>query len=352
MKGWIGKSNRNIGKKVRMLVVSVAIVFLAIPLLAALGQILMPGFVGASSYPADPFEYPDLLDEPDEEEDDEVDNDDPDEDPPRFIKRYDFEYVSASEIRDIVGNLGIDVQTVIFPTNAYTMWVRGTEENHDRLSEFISEADNPENEMALDYQLIPTRYITPDRAVQLLEESGVTLDRYFNYGRNLVVFDADALARWDEIVSLIRGFDSPRGQEEVVFTYESDNLSARETADLLQSIGLDGVRVEEFNHSELGTEIIIICPPDMQHRVESVLSTLDGDRKTIRAPLLTVQGEDARAELSAIRSLLSELSGISRTRMTISENISGDSDNPKRVLWVEETPENVTLLEELLNQIN
>lgn len=68
-------------------------------------------------------------------------------------------------------------------------------------------------------------------------------------------------------------------------------------------------------------------------------------------PLITKSGDGARRQLEARRTLLSQMSGVPEGSMFISDNMSGDINNPQFVLWAEESPEVIKLLEELIAKL-
>ncbi len=347
MKGAREESRFRHMARARTVALCLFFIVLGVPVLSALaggGYSTSPAT--ASSYPGDPFRLPRMLEEEDIEEEPEEE--------PRVIRRYSTEHVPARVIQDLVGTLGIDVQTVIFPTNAYVMWVRGTEDAHARLRDVMMTADVRGNQMSLDYQMLTLQYITPDRAVDLLEEIGIDLERYFYYGLTLVVFDEEILNRWEEVAELVRSFDGPPSHREVVFTYSLEHLSVDDAGGILGSMDLEGVTTRPFDYpdSDIAHEMIVICPPHLEDHVRAVLADIDSRRSSVRMPLDSARGEGAREELMGKRGLLARLSGLSERSMRISENLMGDDDDPWYVLWVEETPDNIQLLQSLLDEFN
>ncbi len=71
-----------------------------------------------------------------------------------------------------------------------------------------------------------------------------------------------------------------------------------------------------------------------------------------RVPVASASGENATARLDSQRKVLAELTGVSAGRMSISGNLSGDSDNPHHILWVEESPAKVEAVLNMVEKIH
>ncbi len=331
----------------RAVAICVLLIVVGVPFLGAIaggGYGASPA--AASSYPGDPFRLPRMLE-------DEEPEDDPEEEP-RVIRRHTTQHVPAEVIQEVAGSLGIDVQTVIFPTNSHAMWARGTEEAHAELRDLLNTADAAENHISLGYEMLSLEYISPERAVDLLEDVGLELERYFYFGSALVVLDDEVVNQWGEVADMLQTFDAPPAQEEVIFTFSLEHLSASDASGILDSMGFEGVSVRPFDYpdEDIARELVVVCPPHLEDRVHSTLEDIDGRRSSIRMPLDSARGEGARDELEGKRGLLSRLSGVSDRAMRISQNLTGDDDDPWYVLWVEETPDNIQLLQSLLDEFD
>jgi len=101
----------------------------------------------------------------------------------------------------------------------------------------------------------------------------------------------------------------------------------------------------------------MLCPPELENQVRSALGSLDGTRTKTKMPVLTVKGSSESGSnphqgLVTTRELLSELSGVPLGSFAISGNLSGDGKNPMYALWVEETPDNIMMIKDLIKELN
>ncbi len=166
-----------------------------------------------------------------------------------------------------------------------------------------------------------------------------------------MVFDRDLLDRWDEITDLVQHLDKPSARDSKVFVYTLRNTSASDAISRLNGLGFSRLAAQPFNYSELSKEIMVVCAPEEYDEIVEALGVIDTIRRPIRVPLLTVDGDNARKQLEARRTLLSQLSGVPESSMHISDNLSGDVNDPEYVLWVEESPEVIQRLESLLDRL-
>ncbi len=339
-------------KKWRLLDKIVAVCVLGILVGAAFGIISAhPGNAGASDDPnegqapsGDPFEPPE-----DFESAVVVDGEDREE--PLYLRRYDLQHIDPDTLMPLISGLGIDVRTVRVDANRRTIWARGTGKSLWQLGELITAVDRAENKLSIGYASIVTEHITPSRMIAHLSEVGLSPDRYITVGRTLMIFDRALLDRWSEVVDLASRVDTPASRDSRVFIYTLRNTAGEDAAERLNTIGFSDVQTQTFNYPELSKEIMVICPPEVYDEVVEALATIDTIRRRVRVPLITVSGDNARRQLEARRTLLSQLSGVPEGSMHISDNISGNINSPEYVLWVEESPEVVKQLEALLNRL-
>ncbi len=298
------------------------------------------------SYPEktsdDPFQPPWMMQPEPEEEDAEPEEE-------LVLQRFDLAHITAQEVEELVGQIGIEVNLLLLHARPHLFWAYGTEKSMEDLDELISELDRPDSRLSLQYEMIQTENVSSDRMVELLEDAGITFERYILFGDSIFVFDEEVLARWDAVEELVRRLDGPAGRETVVFVYRLNYLAAQDAAALLEDMGVQGIRTETYteNYSRYSREIIVITPPEKQSEVRSVLRTIDRAQSRIKVPLTSAA---SRSQLRAKRELLNDLSGVPTGRMHISEDI-GDEDNPQYVLWAEVTPQRAEMLRELLEEL-
>ncbi len=268
-----------------------------------------------------------------------------------YFREYQLDHITADTLIPMISAIGISLNSVSVDTNPDTIWARGTATALAQLRELIRAVDIPANslrETPLDFGVITTYHITPERLVTLMGDLGVAPDRYLVMNRRLFVFDEDVLARWPEIELLAGQVDNASSRDRVVFVYELSNTAAEDAASRLEAVGFDSVSTQTFNYPGLSRDLMVICEPHTRDEVTEALRVIDGRLRRIRIPIDSTRGDNALRELEARRRLLSQISGLPESRFEISPNISGNINDPHYVMWVEETPETVKMLEEIL----
>lgn len=271
----------------------------------------------------------------------------------RILKRFNLGYVSADKVKPLASTLEIPVTVIALDANNRAIWAQGTEDALERFEQLIKAIDVPENQDAISlyYKTVTTTYVSPARIVEILNDMGLVPNQYVIVKNKLYVFDKEIVYRWAQVTSILKEMDTPDAADQTVFVYQLKYTTAKDTAERLET-AFTSVRTVTFNYPELGQEMVVMCPPYMSSEVTKTLSVLDGFRQKIRVPVDSRTGDLAVDKLKAIRVLIRELTDVPVGSMYISENLSADSDEPWHVLWVEETPEKIKQIEELLEQLN
>lgn len=271
------------------------------------------------------------------------------------LERLDLLYLNAEIIKPLIEQLALSAQVITMPVNPQAIWVQGTPAAVERLKELIAILDQPENagfETKLDMARFRLNYMDAGKMKLLLKEAGIA--------EEYIISDETAHLLWVfgpscnlEIArELIAAVDLPENSEQLphIFIYQFNNISAIDAAERLNEMAVfNGVKTLTFNYPEISSELLVICPFHRTEQVYSTLGLLDEARRRIRMP---VDSAGKRSALAAKRELLAELTGISISRMHISANLSGDSENPYYVLWVEETPDKVQQVRDMVEIID
>ncbi|QGG46585.1 energy transducer TonB [Heliorestis convoluta] len=281
-----------------------------------------------------------------------------------FLQRFDLVFVKAPVIRSLINELNIPVKSLLLQSNENAIWVQGTVQELHKVRELIYVIDRIENEaieeeesdetevvepFSLEYRIITTTQIPPERVLQLLTEMGIHLERYLTMDQRLLVFDQELFEHWEEIEKTIAELDTIRAREQTVFVYPLKNIVAGDAAAWLNEFNFGpDVRVVPNNADRFSKEILVISPPHKESTVRGAIERLDRVGTKIRLPV--EDGNDANV-LNARRSLLSELSGVPVSSFRISRDI-GPVGNPRYILWVEETPDKIQLIKDLNRQVN
>ncbi|CCO08888.1 hypothetical protein [Desulforamulus hydrothermalis] len=205
------------------------------------------------------------------------------------LTRFDTNYIKTDKLKSMLSELGIQgVKSVVLDTNPHVIWVQGTAAGLKKVKEVIASVDIPEQ----------------------AEEDDKTR-----------------------------------------FVYKLTYIVAEDAAKRLEKFGFPDVQTITTDGDRYGHEIMVICPKKIETQVKSALNSLDMPRQKTKAPLITAKGDYAHQALASARDLLSQLSGVPVGNMSISRNL-GTSKSPAHVLWVEETPDKIRLLRDLIQEMD
>jgi len=278
-----------------------------------------------------------------------------------LLTRFDTCYVPAAKIIAMVKELGLDdsLKVLSIDTNPNVFWAQGTVQSLRKVRELVSAVDTAENresavssQVPLEYKTLTLTQIPPSRAVELLKEAGVEITHCLKLDNRLLVFDRTLFPMWDQVESLVAQLDIQPANKYKVFVYQLKNIVAADAAARLKEFGFEDVKTVTYSNDRFGRELLVICPPYLETSVRSALSSLDGVRSKTKMPVLTMTGTSSYEGLVAVRELLSELSDVPVGSFSISRNLSGDEDNPVYALWVEETPDRIMLIKDLIGELN
>ena len=316
---------------------------------------------------------------------DRPENADP-EDPERLVslelKRFNLNHISAEMLQDVLGEFLADddediiLQSIVLDTNPQTLWVQGSSRALTILRELIATFDIPENsEAAQPLKRYNLQYISASKLEGLAGELDISMRSLIIQANPRVFWVQAAPQELEKLEELISAVDRSENlaSAQTVFIYTLENTLAVDIEERLEAFGFghegvaadgdtafileddgaddDAVQVVTFSYSEYSREVLVVCPPYLESQVRSSLAKLDEARQRIRVPVASASGEGARSRLVAQRELLSELTGVSISRMNISTNLSGDSANPYYLLWIDESPDKIQLVEEMVGSI-
>ncbi|MEW5952882.1 MAG: STN domain-containing protein [Bacillota bacterium] len=267
------------------------------------------------------------------------------------LTRFNTYFISSSELSGLIEELGLSLKSITIGANPNVIWAEGTVQELKKVRELIYAVDTAENQQSLEYKTLTLTQISPDRAVEILYEAGIEVKKFVLLDNRLLVFDRELFPRWDQVETLFESLDVQGASKQKAFVYQLKNITAKDAAERLEEFAFEEVKTITPNYEQFGKEVIVICPPYLESQVRSALVTLDGARQKVRVPVDTKTGPGAHQGLNAKRSLLSELSGVPVGSMYISSNLSGDSNAPEYVLWVEETPDKVQLIKNLIDEM-
>lgn len=275
-----------------------------------------------------------------------------------ILTRFDTTHVAASKVIALLGSLGIPLKSVTLDTNTHAFWVQGTVQALQKVQEVVYSVDRAENadspalDISLEYKTIATTQIPPDRAVKILDDIGIKLKHYVKLGDRVLVFDKDWFSKWDQIDALLSQLDVATSKDQTTFIYQLKNIVAKDAKSRLAEFNLGAeVKAISYNNDKFAKDVLIICPTYLEKQVRSALADLDLTVSKSRVP---VASSESFSGLNTERTLLSELSGIPLSHFNISGNV-GTSDvsngSAKYVLWLEETPDRIQMVKDLVGEM-
>ena len=273
-----------------------------------------------------------------------------------ILTRFEIHFITAAKVKDLIGQLNIPEVTVLtVDANPNAIWVQGNDESLQKVQDLIyavDTEDNSEEGENLNYREIKTNNISPSRVLEVLNAAGLKVEHYVRLQNILVVFDQNILKRWDQVENLIKDFDFKGAESQTVYTYQLSNIVVGDAEKWLQEFDFAGEIkiVTPNNYDRFGQQITVICPPYLVKQVREALYQLDLPKKAIKVPVMTVNDKSGFYILDAKRSLISELTGIPQSKMHISKNL-GTVSEPEYVLWVEETPNKIQEIKDMLEEM-
>lgn len=269
---------------------------------------------------------------------------------------YNLNHISAEKLDDIINEIGLSIHTVVVEENPYTLWVHGTSAAKEELDRLIAVVDIPDNEeMVHPLNRFDLQHVSAEDLRGMTDELDIPVQIIAMEESNPRVFwvqgPSRAVDKMRELVDAVDGFENA-DENYSIFVYQLENTVARDIEERLAAFGFGGIETVTFNFSEFGQEILIVSPPHLEDYVYSAITKLDEERQTVRIPVASADGTNARNSLLAQREVLSELTGIPVSRMNVSINLSGDSTEPYHLLWVEDTPDNVQKVVEMVEMID
>ena len=276
----------------------------------------------------------------------------------------DLEYVTSDVINSLIMQLEIPSRTIIFETNPWTIWVQAEEKAMNDILTLVQSVDIAENKVPEvveeEEEVIDTTRIEAKKMMNITSARLMPLIQGLDIPVKVIAIDSSGYNIWmrgdrqsiNLMNDLINRLDNYFSRDDVnFFIYTLENLKASTAIEKLNFIGLQDVQVMSLNYSQFSRDLLITCPADRINDVKNVLRKLDVPGERIRAVVDASSTSNAKARLEARRDLIIQLTGIPKDRFQVSQNIS-KTDQPLYVLWVDETPDNVKLIQDVVNSLD
>ncbi len=276
-----------------------------------------------------------------------------------------LQYVKSNVLNTLIHQLEIPCKTILFETNPATIWVKADESAMKDLLELVQSVDIIENkvpdvleeeaEEVIDNTRIEAKKmmnITSARLLPLIQDLDIPVKviAIDSSGYNIWMRgDQESINLMNDLINQLDNFFS---RDDVnFFIFSLINIKASTALEKLEFIGLQNVRAMSLNYPEFSRELLISCPSDRINDVKNVLRKLDVPGEKIRAVVDSSAASSAKTRLEKRRDLIVQLTGIPRESFTVSDNVSKTTE-PLYVLWVEETPDNIALIRDIIRSID
>lgn len=261
-------------------------------------------------------------------------------------------YITGEQMNDVLEEIGLPTG-IVLDTNSKILYVYVTDSQFEQIEELKSKLDTSENQK-LDFTVYMKKltYVKASEIVPIIYQFGLDVD--------VITFDRTAMAVWlkgseeavkqvSQLIDLIdikQNIDSNR-----FFIKRLKNISALEAEYRLNLLDIPEIKTYTFSYPQFSKNILVVCPEDYKIFVMDHLNQFDVASDKIRVPIDYSDDPSGTYRLERRRDLLVSLTGIPEECFTISNNVSRDN-NPHYVLILEETPEKIKMVEDMIAKID
>jgi|GEM_PF-369682 len=261
-------------------------------------------------------------------------------------------YITGEQMNDVLEEIGLPTG-IFLDTNSKILYVYVTDSQFEQIEELKSKLDTAENQK-LDFTVYMKKltYVKASEIVPIIYQFGLDVD--------VITFDRTAMAVWlkgseeavkqvSQLIDLIdikQNIDSNR-----FFIKRLKNISALEAEYRLSLLDIPEIKTYTFSYPQFSKNILVVCPEDYKIFVMDHLNQFDVASDKIRVPIDYSDDPSGTYRLERRRDLLVSLTGIPEECFTISNNVSRDN-NPHYVLILEETPEKIKMVEDMIAKID
>lgn len=288
---------------------------------------------------------------------DKEENTEPDDIDGHMIYRYELENTTANEFMVLMRQVPIDVEVIMLEKESDLIWVKGFRKDVEEFEALKAQFDIAEaSDSTYDIQKHYLTFIDSDKMSQLSNQIGIQVQTIVLDNEPRVIWTVGLEKDQDEFKGLKEKVDVWESLEEtVIFTYELKTTTVENAEKILNELGFDEVKVVEHNYSQFAREIIIMCPPYQERPIVRALNAMDKDLERISVPIDSARGEsniEVTNILNRRRRLLSDLfDHIALEDFTISDNVSLNSDEVYKVIYLTQTPDNINKVRQMVDVI-
>ncbi|HOJ11283.1 MAG TPA: LysM peptidoglycan-binding domain-containing protein [Clostridiales bacterium] len=266
---------------------------------------------------------------------------------------YKLSFVSPEDLNEIIQETGIDVKTIYFKSNPNKIWVDSRSKDILDFEELIVKVDLMENTTwPLNIVTQNLKNITASKFKTIANEIGITTQ--------IITLDSNAHTVWLvgdyrellDIKSLLKELDNNIVSDGAnFFTYHLNYISPSEAVKRFGYLNVEDINVIALEYPFFSKEILVVGPADRKPVITEMLNNIDVSGEKIRVPIDYSNSASGQSRLTSRRDLLVTLTKIPASSFFISNNVSRD-DTPLYIMWVEETPENISKIRNMIDTIS
>lgn len=266
---------------------------------------------------------------------------------------YTLNFVTPENVTELMTEMKIDVKAIYFNSNPNKIWIDARSKDINDFEELISKVDLMENgKWPLNVETLRLKNLTASKLKTAAQEIGITAQ--------ILTLDSSAYTVWiigdkSEIldVKLLLSELDRNSVDRVssFFIHNLENISADEAVKRFELLDIDDAKVIALNYPLFAKEVLVITPSDMKEDIKKILADFDKPGQKIRVPIDFSNHAAGQSRLTARRDLLVSLTGIPASSFHISNNVS-KTDTPHYIMWIEETPANITKVKNMISSID
>jgi len=274
-----------------------------------------------------------------------------------ILEKIQLTYLSADKLSKMAEQFSIPVKMYWVDENPMMLMVMGNESDIATFKKVLTQIDIPENKSAetqiASYEL---KYITADIAKKTSEQLGMSVSVISVETNPSVIWLKGSQKDIEELIELLKKLDIQDNvaakDDLMIKVFQLVNITAKTAAERIEKLNLNNVKIVVPNYHQYEKYLIAVYNDSMDNMITNAISSVDVAVGKIKAPIDSAEGPNARYEIEARRDLLSVLTDIPVENFKISNNISGDASNPRYVLWLEDTSDNIQKARDMVDSIN
>jgi type II secretory pathway component GspD/PulD (secretin) len=270
-----------------------------------------------------------------------------------------LKHIRAQLVNELIAQLGIPCRTVLVEVNPHTIWIDGDDKALSDIDSLIKSVDiaqnqvTEESEAKIEIEAKKLRNITTNRLIPLINGIDVPVE--------VISIDSSGYNLWmrgerediNIMNDLINRLDASYSRDDInFFIFTLTNIRASDAAAKLDFIGIENVNAFLPNYPQFSRELLVSCPSDRINDVKNILKKLDVPGEKIKVIVDYSKSPSGKIRLEKRRDLIIALTGVPKECFTVTDNVTRDAGSQHFVLWVEQTPENVELIREVVESID